>query len=211
MADFVLYGTRGWGSALAEAQLDFYGLDYRFETVGDLFKDAAARSKLESVNPLAQVPTLVLPDGEVMTESAAITLWLAAHTGRDELVPGPAATELAAFLRWLVFLVTNIYPTFTYADEPSRFVGIPAARAPFREAVNAYGKRLWMIVEEEAKGPWFLGERFSAIDLYVTVMRNWRPNPDWFVANAPKLNAIALEAQELDSLRACWQRNFPDT
>ena len=38
MADFSLYGTRGWGSALIEAQLDFYGLDYRFETAGDLFK-----------------------------------------------------------------------------------------------------------------------------------------------------------------------------
>ena len=211
MADFILYGTRGWGSALIEAQLDFYGLDYRFETVGDLFKDAAARAKLASVNPLAQVPTLVLPDGEVMTESAAITLWLAAHTGREDLVPGPGAPELAAFLRWLVYIVTNIYPTFTYADDPSRFVDIEVARAPFRKAVDAYGKRLWMIVEAEAKGPWFLGNRFSAIDLYVTVMRNWRPNPDWFVANAPKLNAIALEAQAMDSLRACWKRNFPDT
>jgi GST-like protein len=211
MADFSLYGTRGWGSALIEAQLDFYGLDYRFETAGDLFKDAAARAKLESVNPLAQVPTLVLPDGEVMTESAAITLWRAAHTGRDELVPGPRAPELAAFLRWLVYIVTNIYPTFTYADDPSRFVDIEAARAPFRKAVDAYSKRLWMIVEGEAKGPWFLGNRFSAIDLYVTVKRNWRANPDWFVAKAPKLNAIALEARAMDSLRARWKRNFPDT
>lgn len=141
MSGFVLYGTPGWGSALVEAQLDFYQLNYRFETVGDLFMDASARAKLEGVNPLTQVPTLVLPGGEVMTESAAITLWLAAYTGRDDLVPGPGAPGQAALLRWLVFLVTNIYPTFTYADDPSRFVSVEAAQAPFRAAVNDYGKR----------------------------------------------------------------------
>jgi hypothetical protein len=32
------------------------------------------------------------------------------------------APERAKFLRWLVFIVANIYPTFTYADDPSRFV-----------------------------------------------------------------------------------------
>jgi hypothetical protein len=31
----------------------------------------------EAINPLGQIPTIVLPDGGVMTESAAITLWLA--------------------------------------------------------------------------------------------------------------------------------------
>lgn len=127
------------------------------------------------------------------------------------LVPGPGAPEQAVFLRWLVYIVANIYPTFTYADDPSRFVSTEAARAPFRQAVGSYGERLWVIVEDEAKGPWFLGNRFSAIDPYVTVMRNWRPNPDGFVANTPKLKAIALEARAMDSLRACWTRNFPDT
>ena len=210
MSGFVLYGTPGWGSALVEAQLDFYELNYRFETVGDLFMDASARAKLEGVNPLAQVPTLVLPGGEVMTESAAITLWLAAYTGRDDLVPGRGAPGQAAFLRWLVFLVTNIYPTFTYADDPSRFVSVEAAQAPFRAAVNDYGKRLWAIVEGEAGAPWFLGTRFSAIDLYIGVMRHWRPTPDWFAAHAPKLNAIALKAQALKPLEGFWQRNFPE-
>jgi GST-like protein len=34
-----------------------------------------------------QLPTLVLPDGQIMTESAAITLYLAEATGRSDLVP----------------------------------------------------------------------------------------------------------------------------
>ena len=103
----VLHGQAGWGSAIVEAQLAFYGLPFRFEATGDLFDAAEARERLRPLNPLAQVPVLVLPDGTVMTESAAITLHLADLTGRDDLVPGPPAAERAAFLRWLVFLVAR--------------------------------------------------------------------------------------------------------
>jgi Glutathione S-transferase, N-terminal domain len=104
---------------------------------GDLFASHAAREGLRSLNPVSQVPTLVLPDSQVMTESAAIALHLADLSGRDGLVPGPATSERAVFLRWLVFLVANIYPTFTYADDPSCFVKDEAARAGFRAQCDA--------------------------------------------------------------------------
>ena len=74
---YKLYGRPRWGSAIVEAQLVWYGLPFEFEEVGDLLHDPAARQALEKVNPLAQIPTLVLPDGRVMSESAAISLVLA--------------------------------------------------------------------------------------------------------------------------------------
>src|SRR6478609_7874620 len=104
MADYKLWGRAGWGSSLVEAQLAWYGLPFTFEPVGDLFREPHARSKLEKVNPLAQVPTLVMPDGSVMSESAAITLLLADITGKESLVPAAQAKERAKFLRWLVFI-----------------------------------------------------------------------------------------------------------
>ncbi|KAA2235499.1 glutathione S-transferase family protein [Salinarimonas soli] len=210
MAPFTLYGRTGWGSALVEAQLTRLGLDYDFRPVGDVFKDEAARVALAAVNPLAQVPTLVLPDGAIMTESAAITLHLADLTGRDDLVPGPAAPERAAFLRWLVFLVANIYPTFTYGDEPERFVALEAARRPFREAADAYAERLYRVVEGAAGAPFFLGERFSALDIYVGVMTRWRPKRPWFARNAPRLHAIATRVDAMPDLAGVWARNWPD-
>src|SRR3990170_1263555 len=99
MADYRLYGRPGWGSALVEAQLVWYGLPFAFEPVDDLFKSPDARAKLEKINPLAQVPTLVMPDGSIMSESAAITLLLADITGHDSLVPPPNAKERGKFLR----------------------------------------------------------------------------------------------------------------
>ena len=205
-----LFGEPGWGSAIVEAQLDWYGLDYDFERVGDLFKSAASRERLAAVNPLAQIPTLVLADGGVLTESAAITLHLADATGLDSLVPRAGDAQRPAFLRWLVFLVANVYPTYTYADDPSRFVDGDEARAMFRSRVDDYAKRLYLQLDAVAGAPWLLGERFSALDIYVCAMSRWRPRRPWFAANAPKLAAIAARTEGVPALTAVWARNRPD-
>ncbi|HLY55571.1 MAG TPA: glutathione S-transferase [Stellaceae bacterium] len=205
---YTLFGNPGWGSAIVEAQLAWYEQDCTMEEVGDLFASAPARERLRALNPVAQVPTLILPDGSVMTESAAITLHLADVTGSDSLAPGAADPVRPRFLRWLVFLVANIYPTFTFADDPSRFVADPEAQKAFRTAVDDYRKSLWESVEREAAGEWFLG-RFSALDIYVGVMTCWHPRRAWFAEHCPRIHAIALRAESEPRLAATWRRNFP--
>jgi len=205
-----LYGNPGWGSVLVEAQLAWYGLDYETVEAGDVFASSSARDDLATLNPIAQVPVLILQDGSLMTESAAITLHLADITGSDDLVPAAREAKRAAFLRWLIFLVANIYPTFTFADDPSRFIAAEGARNAYRAAVDAHAQKLWRIVEDHAAAPWFLGERFSALDIYVCAMTRWRPQRLWFAANTPKLAAIALAADDLPKLAPVWRRNFPD-
>ena len=210
MSEMILYGRPGWGSVFVEAQLVWYGLPFELRTVGDLFADADARRTLEPVNPLAQIPTLVLPDGAVMTESAAITLWLADHAGRTDLVPEPTAPERPAFLRWLIFITSNIYPTYTYADDPARFVPDADARRGFADRVNDYANRLYGILDDAAGRPWFLGERFSALDIYVSALTQWRPGRPWFDANATKLAAIADAARSKPELAEVLARNYPE-
>jgi GST-like protein len=207
---YKLYGRPGWGSTLVEAQLAWYGLAHETVDVDDLFASAEARDALRPLNPLAQVPTLVLPGGQVMTESAAITLHLADVTGRNELVPAAGEPARPQFLRWLVFVVANLYPTFTYVDDPGRFVTGDAAQQNFLANVSAYRERLWGQVEGIASVPWFLGDRFTALDIYLAVMTRWRPRRAWFQENCPKLHAIALRAEAEPRLAAAWRRNFPE-
>ncbi|MCU0950343.1 MAG: glutathione S-transferase family protein [Burkholderiaceae bacterium] len=209
MDTYTLYGRPGWGSVLIEAQLAALALPFELREVADLFRSDQARRDLAPLNPLSQVPTLVLPDGRVMTESAAITLHLADASGRDDFVPRPGDPARPAFLRWLVFLVANIYPTFTYADDPRRFVHDAAAAAQFGAAVGEYAQRLWRVVEDAAGAPWFLGDRFSALDVYVGTMNQWSPGRDWFAAHAPRLTAIADRAFAEPRLQLVWRRNFP--
>lgn len=205
---FTLFARPGWGSVLVEAQLAWYGMRFAIEEVDDLFASSAARERLAEVNPVAQVPTLLLPDGGVMTESAAITLHLAELAGSTLLVPPAGEAVRPRFLRWLIFVVANIYPTFTYADDPTRFA--PQNAAPeFRDNVDRYAARLWSIVEREAGGEWFLGPRFSALDIYIAAMTRWRPRRAWFSEHCPILHAIALRAEARPELARVWQRNFP--
>ncbi|MCW3474404.1 glutathione S-transferase family protein [Limobrevibacterium gyesilva] len=206
---YKLFARPGWGSVLAEAQLAWYGLPFEVEDLGDLFTSEEARQRLATVNPLAQIPTLVLPDGRVMTESAAITLYLADVTGRHDLVPEARAPERPEFLRWLVFMVANIYPTFTYADLPERFVpGVDAQKA-FRVNVDTYAQRLWAQMDGAAGQPWFLGARFSAIDIFIAAMTQWRPKRPWFAGACPRLHAIAEGVDALPPLAEVWRRNYP--
>ncbi len=208
MGQLKLYGEPGWGSAIVEAQLAWYGFEYEFEQVGDLFRSPDARRRLESVNPLAQVPTLVLADGTVMTESAAITLFLADIASDDSLVPRAADPLRPGFLRWLIFLVANVYPTYTYADDPSRFVEASDAQQSFKDSVGRYACRLYSLLERQAGEPWFFGSRFSVLDVYLAVMTHWRPRRTWFAEHAPRLFAIATKTEALDRLAAVWRKNF---
>ncbi len=215
---YKLYGRAGWGSALVEAQLTAYGLPFEMIELGNLFRSAEARAALVAHNPITQVPTLVLPDGQVMTESAAITLHLAEVTGSGLFVPPVGDAARPRFLRWLVYLVANIYPTFTYGDDPGRFVAVEAARERFAVDVGAYARRLWRVMEAEAGAPWFLGARFSALDLYVAVMTHWFLGPrvpgqrprDWFGAECPKLHAIALATDARPEVAGVLALNFAE-
>ncbi|MEQ9315495.1 MAG: glutathione S-transferase family protein, partial [Henriciella sp.] len=201
-----LFGTPQWGSDIVEYQLALYGLDYEFVQTGNLFETLGAHDALTEANPLRQIPTLILDDGTVMTESAAITLLLADITGDDRLVPAAGTPERADFLRWLVFLVANIYPTYTFVDLPERFVEVEAAQAPFREAVHAYARKLYGQVEGAIAGPWFLGDRFSALDVYMCVMSRWTPRRDWHRENCPKIARIAEAVDALPELKALVAR-----
>ena len=187
-APWTLFVARGWGSAITEATLTVAGIAYERVEV-DPNAPGEGRDRLRAANPLGQLPTIVLPDGAVLTESAAIVLRaadLAPHAG---LAPAPLDPERTAFLRWLAFLVGAVYPTFTYGDEPTRWVA--TASDELRRSTDEHRKALWKQLEGEASAPWFLGPRFWAINLYVAVMTRWRPGRAWFQEHCPRLTAIS--------------------
>jgi GST-like protein len=206
---YTLIGAPGWGSAIAEALLDLSGLPYQVEDI-DASKPTTESKRLTALNPLAQVPTLLLPDGAVMTESAAITLLLADRAPAAELAPPPGDPTRAAFLRWLVFIVANVYPMFTVGDDTSRFVSDPIAQKELRVSTENYKARSWQIVESNiVPKPWFLGTRFSALDIFAATITRWRPRREWYKENCPKLYGVALAADGEPRLAKVWKRNFP--
>lgn len=203
-----LIATAGAGSAIVEAALALSGLPYEVEEI-NYAEPGAGQERLRAVNPLGQVPTLLLPDGMVMTESAAMALLIADRAPTACLVPPPGDAARPFFLRWLIFLVASLYPTFTYGADPSRWVEGETAQAALRRSTDEHREKLWQQVEAAiAPAPWFLGARSSVLDIYVCVMTRWRPRRAWFEAHCPRLHAIALAMDREPRLAKVWRRNF---
>jgi GST-like protein len=198
-------GTKGCGSVLTEAALTLAEIPYQREEI-DYARPGPELDRLRALNPLGQVPTVVLPDGSVMTESAAIALYIDEQVPAAGLLPPPGDPLRPTALRWLIFLVAAIYPTFTYGDEPERFVGDAGPR--LREATDARRLEMWRQLEAELKGPWLLGARFSILDVFVAVMTHWRPRRAWFAEHCPRLSAIATTVDGEPRLRQLLADSF---
>ncbi|MBP6013270.1 MAG: glutathione S-transferase family protein [Alphaproteobacteria bacterium] len=206
---YKLYATNGCGSMIVEIA---FGLaKVPFEIVDVPWSDTGWKSKaLKKLNPLGQVPTLLLPDGTVMTESAAILFHLADTVPGFELIPPAGHPSRAEFLRWQLFLVSAVYPTFTYGDVTERWVGEPykvGAGKLLRESTHGHRQDLWKFVEKQIEGPWFLGETFSALDIYTWAMTLWRPGRDWFRAECPKLHKIGARLDDHPVVKKVAARN----
>ncbi len=198
-----LYGVRGWGSAIAEGLLALTGQGYDFIDVEGFDRPGPARDRLAAVNPLVQVPALVLDDGTVMTETAAIALYLSDRA--PGLAPAIGTPERGRFYRLLVWLVANVYPTFTYGDYPERWA--PSATEELVASTIRHRKTLYRWLEEQVAEPFVLGDTPCALDIYVAVMVTWRPRTPWFERNTPKLMRIAERTRQMPSLAAVMAAN----
>lgn len=203
-----LFGVRGWGSVLAEGALAWTQTPFDFISVEGFDSPGPTRDKLLAVNPLARVPTLVSPEGEVLTESAAIVLHLSDLNPESGLAPLPGDPLRPPFLNRLIWFVSVLYPTFTYRDYPERWA--PDAPAQLAENVDTFRRSVWTQFERQTgNGPFVLGDTPSALDLYVAAMSHWRPRRPWLAEHCPKLHSIALRADTLPQIASVVARNFP--
>lgn len=199
-----VYGAPGWGSAISELMLTLADIPYRFVDVSGFNSEGPQRDLLQKINPLCQVPTLTLENGEVMTETAAIALMILDR--RPDLVPPVGRTERQQFQRLLIWLVANIYPTFTYADYPERWV--PDAPAQLKKNGIEYRKSLYLWLNDQLSAePYAFGEQLTLLDCYLCVMRTWGPGHDWFQDNTPNISAIADAVCQRAELRQVLKNN----
>ncbi len=81
---------------------------YELHTV-DILKGAQKSPELLALNPMGKLPTLV-DDDVVVTESAAIALYLADRYGYGRLAPKVDDPRRGTYLRWTLFAPSVIEP-----------------------------------------------------------------------------------------------------
>jgi GST-like protein len=205
VSEYQLYTASGSGRMIVE--IAFAMAELPVEIIEVDWDDLGWESSvLIEMNPLGQLPTVIKPDGALMTESAAIVQYIADIKPQPGLVPEVGHARRDHCLRWLAVLHGAVYPTFTYGDVPTRWVEGEEATKSLKQNTDKH-RQEHEYMESFCGTPWCLDETFSAIDLYFWPMRHWRPGATWFDENSPKLSAVSQRVGEIPLVKAISKRN----
>ena len=152
-------------SAGARVMLEELGADYRVELV-NLQAGEQRRPEFLALNPLGKLPTLV--DGDtVVTEQVAIYLHLADRFPEAGLAPAIGDPARGSYLRWMVYYASCFEPAVV--DRAQKREPAEPTISPYRD----FDSMLAALEAQIARGPWMLGERFSAADVLWGTALNW--------------------------------------
>lgn len=202
---FTLYwrkrtGAFGPAAVLAEAGQTWHGV----------YVDSAKGENLTptylGLNPIGRIPALVLPDGTVMTESAAMMLHLAELFPATGLLPPLGDPARPTVLRWLLFAATNLYETDLRSSYPERYTDDADGAPAVRRAADRRFEELWAVVAEAyGAGPYLLGERYSLVDPYLAMMLAWHQQPAVLIARHPVLGRLHAAVTARPALARLWR------
>ncbi|HTJ06041.1 MAG TPA: glutathione S-transferase family protein [Caldimonas sp.] len=139
------------------ALLEEIGADYELSVL-DLRHGEQRKDSYLAVNPMGKVPAIV-HDGALVTEQGAVYAYLADLHPESGLAPAIGDRLRGPYLRWLFFYGSSFEPAI---------VDRSLKREPAAPATSPYGDydtMLTTLTDQLARGPYLLGDRFSAADV----------------------------------------------
>jgi GST-like protein len=205
-----LHGARCSGSAAVECALRHGRLPYRL-VEGATWEPSPGYEALKTLNPMAQVPTLVLEDGSALTESAAILIHLGLTHPKSGLLPADA-TQRAHAIQGLVFIAANLYSLISIIDYPARYT--TATTKPAHERVRA-GARARLHVHWERFAdmfpatPWLSGHAPGALDYLACLVSRWSGARAHLAQSRPATAELLARIQELPHAKPVFAQHWP--
>lgn len=156
-SEITLYHSPNTRSSGVRILLEELGAPYRLYPL-DMKAGEHRRDAYLTINPMGKVPAIT-HGAAVVTEQAAIFLYLADLFPEAGLAPAIGDPLRGPYLRWMVFYGSSFEPAV---------IDRALEREPGPQAMSAYGDFdhvLATLVDALAKGPYLLGDRFSAADV----------------------------------------------
>lgn len=162
---YVLYGGGPTRSMMTEMVFAEGSIAYELREI-DIFRSEHRTSEYLAINRFGWIPALVTPEGETISETPAINLWLCERHGLD-LVPPPGDAMRGAFLTVFHNIIGEIEPTLKRIFFAHRYT---LSKDQFEAARDHARKMLLDRIEPlegrlAAFGPYFFGADFSLADL----------------------------------------------
>lgn len=143
------------------------GLDLEVVRVDGKTKMTDAGQDFLAINPNGYVPTLLLADGETLTEAQLVVQYLADQKPESGLMPSAGSIDRYRVQQWLAFISSELHKSFGpffrpgYSDEQ---------KAAAREHLT---KRLGYVNNQLEGKSYLMGDTFTAADAYLWTVLNW--------------------------------------
>jgi GST-like protein len=204
---YKLYGTKLTGTCAVHATLE--ELEVPYKQVEITTKTGMhLTDDYKKINPRQQVPSLMLPNGQVVTEGPAILIYLADAHPQSGLIPAIGKPERSQVIRWLIFFAVNVYEGELRKMFGTRYTTDQDGGDAVKIAAEEYVNRHYLIFESVLDGgPYFLGNGFSILDIYVWMLAQWMDRK-WLQANCPKIVTLADAARNRPKISPVHELNF---
>jgi glutathione S-transferase len=162
-----LYYSPGASSLASHIALNEAGLAYEAVKVNLDTRQTAEGVDYLIINAKGLVPALMLDDGGMLTESAAIVQFVADQNPGAELAPAHGTFARYRLAEWLNFIATEIHHGFgPLWDAANPDAVKDAARKSVYVKFAYVDKRL-------ASTPYLMGDTFTVADAYLFTIVNW--------------------------------------
>jgi GST-like protein len=176
-------------------------VEYQFVRASSWEADSALERLLE-VNPLGQIPTLRLEDGTVLTESAAILIYLGLEHPASGLLPTTSIAR-AMDIRGLVYIAANCYSAVSVSDFPEQWTTdtTKPAQTKVRDAARAQLHRKWNVFSDVFGTNLRLSEP-GALAFLAVVVSQWSGTRQHLKAERPSFYETLLQQEAHPRLAA---------
>lgn len=167
MTDIISFYTNPFSRGrIAHWMLEEVGAPYHVELL-DFERKEHKTPEYLVLNPMGKVPAIV-HRGVAVTEAPAICAYLADAFPVAKLAPLPSEPARGTYFRWLFFAAGCIEPAATDKQSPRTVDVRPSALGygTYDDVMNA-------IEHAITPGPYVLGDRFSAVDVYLASQLGW--------------------------------------
>ena len=147
----------------------------------DISTGAQKQADYLAINPMGKVPAL--RDGEAtLAEAAAICAYVAERYPEAKLAPPLGDPSRAKYLYWLFFMPACIEPSIVQIATKLEMNSVAAGWGDAQRVFDVLDAAL-------AKGPWILGEDFSAADVAIGSSLNYAVRMFKMVPTRPSFDA----------------------
>jgi GST-like protein len=154
---------------------------------------------------------VLLPDGSVLTESAAILIHLGLTHPASGLLPADPAAR-AQTLRGLVYIAANCYAAIGLIDYPERWCAEPDEKTNKRIKTGATQRlhHLWDVFADTFPARPFLGgAQLGALDLLAAVVSKWSGSRKHLATSRPAFSALLARIENEPRVAPIFARHWP--